>query len=387
MNFRDRHQGGGGRPLQENLMPESNPNDENRQDKPVRPAGRGPGARPPQGFVPRGGTLWLILVILAVLIVVVLQSSQNQPMDVTTPLSSSSTPRHDDFTAGTVLIEDERMVGQLKARRARGAIARSKSSRAGVQDHIKANISRETKELYVAELQKTPTPFREAAGPGFFVTYILPNLWVLLVFAAIYFFIFRGIRNAGGGAGMLGNFGQCSLAPRDQQRTLLTITLADVAGIDEAKDEVTEIIEFLKNPKKFQRLGGRVPRGVLLIGEPGCGKTLLAKATSPGEADVPFFLDQRLGLPSRCSWASVRPAASDGRLFKQAKDSSPCIIFLDEIDAVGRRRNSGSFTGGHDEREQTLKRHPSCRDGPASTPTTRSSSWPRPTAPTCSTPR
>ncbi|MFN7022597.1 MAG: ATP-dependent zinc metalloprotease FtsH, partial [Phycisphaerales bacterium] len=119
---------------------------------------------------------------------------------------------------------------------------------------------------------------------------------------------------------------------------------------DEAKDEVTEIIEFLKNPKRFMKLGGRIPRGVLLIGEPGCGKTLLAKAIA-GEADVPFFSISGSDFVEMF----VGVGASRVRdLFKQAKDSSPCIIFLDEIDAVGRRRGGGFSHGGHDEREQTL---------------------------------
>src|SRR5690606_18427720 len=116
------------------------------------------------------------------------------------------------------------------------------------------------------------------------------------------------------------------------------------------KEEVVEIIEFLKNPKKFQRLGGRVPRGVLLIGSPGCGKTLLAKAVA-GEAEVPFFSISGSDFVEMF----VGVGASRVRdLFKQAKDSSPCIIFLDEIDAVGRRRGSGFSSGGHDERQQTL---------------------------------
>jgi len=128
------------------------------------------------------------------------------------------------------------------------------------------------------------------------------------------------------------------------------VTFSDVAGIDEAKDEVTEIIEFLKNPKKFQKLGGRIPRGVLLIGEPGCGKTLLAKAIA-GEADVPFFSISGSDFVEMF----VGVGASRVRdLFAQAKANAPCIIFLDEIDAVGRRRGMGFNSGGHDEREQTL---------------------------------
>ncbi|MEO0587210.1 MAG: ATP-dependent zinc metalloprotease FtsH [Planctomycetota bacterium] len=147
---------------------------------------------------------------------------------------------------------------------------------------------------------------------------------------------------------MLGSFGRSRHKLMNKEHS--TIMLSDVAGIEEAKDEVTEIIEFLKNPKKFQRLGGRVPRGVLLIGEPGCGKTLLAKAVA-GEADVPFFSISGSDFVEMF----VGVGASRVRdLFKQAKESAPCIIFMDEIDAVGRRRGSGFSSGGHDEREQTL---------------------------------
>ena len=128
------------------------------------------------------------------------------------------------------------------------------------------------------------------------------------------------------------------------------VTFNDVAGIEEAKEELSEIVEFLKNPKRFQKLGGRIPRGVLLIGDPGVGKTLLAKAIA-GEADVPFFSISGSDFVEMF----VGVGASRVRdLFKTAKESSPCIIFLDEIDAVGRRRGNGMGSGGHDEREQTL---------------------------------
>jgi len=170
----------------------------------------------------------------------------------------------------------------------------------------------------------------------------------ILLMLLLWFLISRGLRNAGGGAGMLGSFGKSK--HRTLSKEMTGITFKDVAGIDEAKDEVTEIIEFLKNPKRFTRLGGRIPRGVLLEGEPGCGKTLLAKAIA-GEADVPFFSISGSDFVEMF----VGVGASRVRdLFKQAKDSSPCIIFLDEIDAVGRRRGGGFSSGGHDEREQTL---------------------------------
>jgi cell division protease FtsH len=193
---------------------------------------------------------------------------------------------------------------------------------------------------------KTEVKFDNSSS---YVVNILINLipW-LLIFAFIWFFVLRQFRGAGGGPGMLGSFGRSRHRVTTKEHT--NVTFADVAGIDEAKDEVTEIIEFLKNPKRFQRLGGRIPRGVLLVGEPGCGKTLLAKAIA-GEADVPFFSISGSDFVEMF----VGVGASRVRdLFKQAKDNSPCIIFLDEIDAVGRRRGAGWTSGGHDEREQTL---------------------------------
>ncbi|MEM7628957.1 MAG: ATP-dependent zinc metalloprotease FtsH [Planctomycetota bacterium] len=171
---------------------------------------------------------------------------------------------------------------------------------------------------------------------------------LLLIVALLWFFVARGMRAAGAGGGMIGNFGKSKHQRLTKEMT--GVTFKDVAGIEEAKHEVTEIIEFLRNPKKFTRLGGRIPRGVLLVGEPGCGKTLLAKAIA-GEADVPFFSISGSDFVEMF----VGVGASRVRdLFKQAKESAPCIIFLDEIDAVGRRRGGGFSSGGHDEREQTL---------------------------------
>lgn len=173
--------------------------------------------------------------------------------------------------------------------------------------------------------------------------------WVLPLLLLIGFFYFIIGRNLRGGAGgMLMSFGRSKhrLAGKDKVR----VTFEDVAGVEEAKDEVAEIIEFLKNPRKFQRLGGRIPRGVLLVGPPGCGKTLLAKAIA-GQADVPFFSISGSDFVEMF----VGVGASRVRdLFKQAKENSPCIIFLDEVDAIGRKRGAGFVGGGHDEREQTL---------------------------------
>jgi cell division protease FtsH len=172
---------------------------------------------------------------------------------------------------------------------------------------------------------------------------ILPIIVIVIIF---YFFFVRNLR--GGAGGMLMSFGRSR--HRVQSKDRVQVTFKDVAGVDEAKEEVAEIIEFLRNPKKFQRLGGRIPRGVLLVGPPGCGKTLLAKAIA-GEADVPFFSISGSDFVEMF----VGVGASRVRdLFKQAKENSPCIIFLDEVDAIGRKRGPGYVGGGHDEREQTL---------------------------------
>jgi cell division protease FtsH len=166
----------------------------------------------------------------------------------------------------------------------------------------------------------------------------------LLVFALIYFLFYRNMASGARGAFSFGK-SRARLLNRDNNK----ITFKDVAGADEAREEVQEIIEFLRDPKKFQRLGGRIPKGVLLVGPPGTGKTLIAKAIA-GEAQVPFFSISGSDFVEMF----VGVGASRVRdMFEQGKKSAPCIIFIDEIDAVGRSRFSG-IGGGHDERVQTL---------------------------------
>ena len=164
------------------------------------------------------------------------------------------------------------------------------------------------------------------------------------VILALYLLVRQQIKGAGRGAM---NFGKsrARLLSLDRNR----ITFKDVAGVEEAKDEVQELVEFLKDPKRFQRLGGKIPKGVLMVGSPGTGKTLLAKAIA-GEADVPFFSISGSDFVEMF----VGVGASRVRdMFEQGKKNAPCLIFIDEIDAVGRHRGHG-MGGGHDEREQTL---------------------------------
>jgi len=166
----------------------------------------------------------------------------------------------------------------------------------------------------------------------------------LLILVGLWFVFFRQMQ-AGGTKAMSFGKSKAKLLTPDQKK----LTFADVAGVNEAKEELEEIIDFLKDPKKFQRLGGKIPKGVLLMGPPGTGKTLLAKAVA-GEADVPFFSISGSDFVEMF----VGVGASRVRdLFEQGKKNAPCIIFIDEIDAVGRHRGAG-LGGGHDEREQTL---------------------------------
>lgn len=198
-------------------------------------------------------------------------------------------------------------------------------------------------------LDEHQVKFDYVADDNMLLRVVLGLLPYVLLGLLLVYLVMRLMRGMAGGGGMLGNFGRSRHRVTTREHT--NITFADVAGVEEAKEEVSEIIEFLKNPKKFQRLGGRIPRGVLLVGPPGTGKTLLAKAIA-GEADVPFFSISGSDFVEMF----VGVGASRVRdLFKQAKENSPCIIFLDEIDAVGRRRGGAGWSGGgHDEREQTL---------------------------------
>jgi cell division protease FtsH len=172
--------------------------------------------------------------------------------------------------------------------------------------------------------------------------------WVLpiAIMAGIWLFV---MRRMGGGPTQALTFGRSKVKIYDRKE--LKTTFADVAGVDEAKAELMEVVDFLRNPQKYQRLGGRIPKGVLLVGPPGTGKTLMARAVA-GEADVPFFflsgsefVEMFVGVGA----ARVRD------LFEQGKEKAPCIVFIDELDAIGKTRGgTGGFVGGHDEREQTL---------------------------------
>jgi cell division protease FtsH len=315
-------------------MPESNGN--GNDPKKPDPNKKTP---PPNMKMPsRGVATWMVFLALSILLVVVFAKGFDSPKQITINEFETYV---DDGAIEKLTIKEDRIVGVLKPNDRNPLI---ESRRFEVlylpQAMDYAWIKRITEKLPDAKFSREPR--------SYWVDFLIAMLPWLFIFLFIYLFVFRQIRSAGGGGGILGNFGRSR--HRVTSKEHVNVSFADVAGIQEAKEEVQELIEFLKNPKRFQRLGGRIPRGVLLVGPPGCGKTLMAKAIA-GEADVPFFSISGSDFVEMF----VGVGASRVRdLFKQAKDNSPCIIFLDEIDAVGRRRGGNFGGGGHDEREQTL---------------------------------
>jgi cell division protease FtsH len=198
----------------------------------------------------------------------------------------------------------------------------------------------------ISDLEKQRVEFAGRIETTFWRDLLFGWILPLGIMVAIWMFLMRRV---GGGPTQALSFGRSKHKIYDRKE--LKTTFADVAGVDEAKAELVEIVDFLKNPRKYQRLGGRIPKGVLLVGPPGTGKTLLARAVA-GEADVPFFTLSG----SEFVEMFVGVGASRVRdLFEQAKDKAPCIIFIDELDAIGKSRaGTTGFIGGHDEREQTL---------------------------------
>ena len=333
-------------------MPE--PRNQNSRDDETGKKPSGPGDKPkdggngkaagPLGRWPLG---WLLLIGLAVTMLLMMNANEGGATSVTWDEFVGYAKRG-EFKDDQYLIKDNRFNATLEDG---VALPEGKGKEGVTGGKIRTDVNPELLASRDWELRQAADvdAVSEIDRTSMFWLFLIQWGPFIIIGFLIYFFIFRAMRAGGGGpGGMLGNFGRSRHKVLNKEHS--TVTLSDVAGIDEAKDEVGEIIEFLKNPKKFQRLGGRVPRGVLLIGPLGCGKTLLAKAVA-GEADVPFFSISGSDFVEMF----VGVGASRVRdLFKQAKDSSPCIIFLDEIDAVGRRRGSGFSSGGHDEREQTL---------------------------------
>ena len=276
--------------------------------------------------------LWVVLIVAFLAIWQFLNPENPRSPDI--PYSEfvalAKAPR-DAKHIEEVDIKDREYTFQIKDPNAKGAPARGRTV-GPAEDNAQDLLSHGVKITYQKD---EGSPFLTPV-----LTIVLP-----MVFVIVMFYLFMRQLQAGGGKAMSFGKSRARLLSESQNK----ITFADVAGIDEAKDEVEEIIAFLKDPKKFQRLGGRIPKGVLMMGPPGTGKTLLARAIA-GEAGVPFFSISGSDFVEMF----VGVGASRVRdLFEQGKKHAPCIIFIDEIDAVGRHRGAG-LGGGHDEREQTL---------------------------------
>ncbi len=328
--------------------PKKTKKDEQTDDAPKRKGDGGKGPSPagkPPGMMSRTTLGWVLLGVLTVTLLLMMQSQFNAATEVTWQQFVTYAENGDlaNDNENKVIVKNNSITAELKE----GVALPGDTP--GTSRKISVPIFRENIDTYTKVLYRLGVPYQPSPGDSMLLLLLINWGPFIVIALLIYFFVFRSLRNAAGGpGGMLGNFGRSKHKMLNKEHS--SVTLGDVAGIDEAKEEVGEIIEFLRNPKKFQRLGGRVPRGVLLVGQPGCGKTLLAKAMA-GEADVPLFSISGRDFVEMF----VGVGASRVRdLFKQAKDSAPCIIFLDEIDAVGRRRGSGFSSGGHDEREQTL---------------------------------
>ena len=294
------------------------------------PAGPGSDKEPRGPRIPKGVLLWLGLVLVVLLL---------------TSLSSYDPLGHGPRRLSLQEFNREVDGGTVAKARVQGRVIAGDLAEGGESTKFRVSVTERyldsTKLDYLAS---RIADFR-VEDPSIMRDLFLPMIPWIIFFCLLWFLLFRQMRVPGGSGGIL-SFGK-SRAKLSMKDT--GVTFEDVAGIDEAKAEVQELVEFLKNPEQFWRLGGRAPRGVMLIGAPGTGKTLLAKAIA-GEAGVPFmnisgsdFVEMFVGVGA----SRVRD------LFKQAKAYPSCIIFLDEIDAVGRRRGTG-LGGGHDEREQTL---------------------------------
>ncbi len=293
---------------------------------------------PPDRFQPK---VWLIWLSIIALLVIVLRYN---PARVNTPASLKIQEVVDYAAAGKIASGEIRpdpsggpdwevITGETKEPILTSESGKTKYFRAS------GRLTDENMEI----LQKSLV-FNEVAATNFLTQVLTQILPFVIVIGLLYFLFVRQLKQAGRGALSFGK-SRAKLLTRDREK----VTFADVAGCDEAKEEVSEVVEFLRDPKKFQKIGGRIPKGILMVGPPGTGKTLLAKAIA-GEADVPFFSISGSDFVEMF----VGVGASRVRdMFEQGRKNAPCLIFIDEIDAVGRQRGAG-LGGGNDEREQTL---------------------------------
>jgi len=294
----------------------------------------------------------LVYLLIAVLVLSLVQSWLLAPRTVEIPMSKFLTLLREDKVE-RVSITDREIRGTLKP----GALP---APQPGPGDKVRNLVGAESQvtaftttripgiddSSLLKEFEQHKLEFSGRVESTFWRDFLFGWIVPLALMIGLWMFV---MRRMGGGPTQALSFGRSKAKIYDRKE--LKTTFADVAGVEEAKAELMEVVDFLKNPKKYQRLGGRIPKGVLLVGPPGTGKTLLARAVA-GEADVPFFFLSG----SEFVEMFVGVGASRVRdLFEQAKEKAPCIVFIDELDAIGKTRAGATgFAGGHDEREQTL---------------------------------
>src|SRR4051812_3569667 len=315
------------------------------------PGQRPPGGGPPGRQLPRmpGSRMFWIVVLVALTLnyVLVALFASGKERSVKIPYSPTFLEQVDKGNVKRINTQGATAQGEFKnpIKYPNDKAQQAKNFDTEIPSFVITSAGNQLEDRLIEhKVELSATPINE--GHGFLYNLILGFGPVILL---VGLFVWLSRRAAGGQMNALGAFGRSRARRGEGSGT--PVTFNDVAGVDEAKAELTEVVDFLKNPEKYQRLGGRIPRGVLLAGRPGTGKTLLARAVA-GEAHVPFFSISA----SEFVEAIVGIGASRVRdLFKQAKDAAPAIIFIDELDAIGRSRSAAAnFGGGNDEREQTL---------------------------------
>jgi cell division protease FtsH len=297
---------------------------------------------------PRTFLVWVAIIAIAVIVAFVRNGSETPVTEL-----ASFPDLLDKLTNGLIVPDSGHIVYGLQSPEIKRVVGKYYSKERN-GEFMKDHDGKKTETAFKLETPLTDAmltqllysrEFKVAHDSNLMLSLFLNTIFpFLLILGALYFFIFRQIKMAGKGAM---SFGKSRARMLNKEKN--KITFKDVAGVEEAKEEVSELVEFLKDPKKFQKLGGRIPKGILMVGAPGTGKTLLAKAIA-GEADASFFSISGSDFVEMF----VGVGASRVRdMFEQARKNTPCLIFIDEIDAVGRSRGHG-WGGGNDEREQTL---------------------------------